>query len=157
MKKKLKPILALILTGGIAAAAGAGATWWGLGAKAASPKSADKSTEKPVIDATMQKYVSLEKVIVMLRRSNGETAPHYLAADLVFKTTEDKEKLIKSHLPMLRSEAVQALSAYSMEKAEAMTVSQFAVEIDRVLVARYARDRQIKPFSEVMIGKLIIE
>jgi flagellar protein FliL len=157
MKKKLKPILALILTGGIAAAAGAAATWWGLGAKAESHKRENKSAEKPEVDTTVQKYVSLEKVIVMLRRKNGETVPHYLAADLVFKTTEDKEKLIKSHLPMLRSEAVQALSAYSMEKAEAMTVGEFAVEIDRVLVARYVRDRQVKPFSEVMIGKLIIE
>ncbi|RJF96700.1 flagellar basal body protein [Noviherbaspirillum cavernae] len=152
MKNNLKLVLAFVLIIGIAAAAGAAATWWGM-----SPSPAGKAADKPAIDTRVHKYVSLDKVIVMLRRSAGETTPHYLAAELVFKTTEDKEKLTKSHLPMLRSEAVKALSNYSLEKAEAMTVTQLAVEIDRALVDRYARDRQSKPFSEVMIGKLIIE
>ncbi|RZI44218.1 flagellar basal body protein [Herbaspirillum sp. HC18] len=155
MNKMLKSVPLFVLIAGIAAGAGAGATWWSMAPAPAIAKSAPKPP--PPVDASEQRYVSAEKVLVMLRRNAGETTQHYLATDLVFKTTEDKEKLIKSHLPMLRSEAVKALSAYSMEKAERMTVSQLAVEVDRALGERYARERQPKPFSEVMIGKLIIE
>jgi flagellar FliL protein len=157
MKREIKFILFLLLAAGIAATAGAAAMWWGMKPAPAGGKTAEKQEAKPAVDTTVQRYVSLEKVIVMLRRNSGETTQHYVGVDLVFKTAEDKEKLVKSHLPMLRSEAVKALSAYTVEKVEGMTVGQLAVELDRVLVERYALDRQAKPFSEVMIGKLIIE
>ncbi len=152
-KQAIKLILAFLVIVGVAAAAGAGVTWWGMSAK-------DEKKEVPaekLADGSAQRYVSLEKVIVMLRRNSDDTAQHYLGADFVFKTSEDKEKLLKAHLPLLRSEAVKFLSGYTKDVAEAMTISQVAAEIDRALTARYTRDRQAKPFSEVMVGKLIIE
>jgi flagellar FliL protein len=154
--KKTKLIAAFLLVGVVTATAGGAAAWWSLREKPATPvATADsKKADDPKI---VRKYVTLEKVIVMLRRTPGESTTHYLAADLVFKTTDDKEKMTREHLPLLRSIAVRALSALPMEQAEQMTVDQFAVEIDQALSASYARDRREKPFSEVMIGKLIIE
>lgn len=152
--KKIKLIVAFLLVGGITAAAGGAVAWWNLKDKAATPASAKTKKVDPNI---VHKYVTLEKVVVMLHRDPGDGDPHYLAADLVFTTTEDKEKMTKEHLPLLRSIAVRALSVLSLEKTETMTVDQFAAEIDRALSASYARDQREKPFSEVMIGKLIIE
>ncbi|HTN67449.1 MAG TPA: flagellar basal body-associated FliL family protein [Burkholderiaceae bacterium] len=146
--------MAFLLVGGITAAAGGAAAWWGLQNKPATSASAVQKSDDP---KNARKYVTLEKVVVMLHRKPGDASAHYLAADLVFKTTESKEKVTKEHLPLLRSVAVRALSALPMEKAELMTVDQFAAEIDRALSASYARDQREKPFSEVMIGKLIIE
>jgi flagellar FliL protein len=75
---------------------------------------ADKPKEgKPV------KYVTLDKVIVMLRRLPGEAESHYLSTDLVLATEPAKEKETKENLPLLRSVAVRTLSAYTMAEAEA--------------------------------------
>ena len=150
--KKSKLIVILLLVGGITAAIAGGAVWWFL------QNNASATAGKKVVDKNVvHKYVTLEKLVVMLRRTPGESAAHYLAGDLVFKTTSDKEKITKEHLPLLRSVAVRALSSIDMTQAEQMTVDQFAAEIDRALSASYARDQREKPFSEVMVGKLIIE
>ncbi len=158
--RKTKLIMAFILVGSITAAAGGAAAWWSLQGKSATSAVTGKKGEEPRKSddpKIVRKYVTLEKVVVMLHRNPGDTSAHYLAADLVFKTTEGREKMTKEHLPLLRSVAVRALSALPMEKAELMSVDQFAAEIDRALSASYARDQREKPFSEVMIGKLIIE
>jgi flagellar FliL protein len=93
----------------------------------------------------------------MLRRSPGDTEAHYLSADLVLATTDDHERHAKEHLPLLRSIAVRALSGYTLPVASNMTVEQYADHLNKTFNASYARERTDKPFSEVMIGKLIIE
>jgi flagellar FliL protein len=166
--KNLKLILAVVLACVLCAASAGGAAWYFLrpGAKPAGavavPGTASHAESAPAaVQANAEhkdyKYITLDKVIVMLRRTPGEAVSHYLSADLVIATSEKKEKETKEHLPMLRSVAVQALSAYPMAKAEAMTVDQFAVEINRAFAASYAKDGKEQPFSSVMIGKLIIE
>lgn len=159
--KNIKLILAVVLACLLCAAAAAGAAWWYLRPAAvplaAIPGNAGHAAAPAHGDHKEYKYVTLDKVIVMLRRTPGEAVPHYLAADLVIATSEKQERETKDHLPMLRSVAVQALSAYPMAKAESMTVDQFAVEINRAFAASYARDGKERPFSTVMIGKLIIE
>jgi len=112
---------------------------------------------RPVADPQVYKYLSLEKVIVMLRSAPGEPMSHYLAVDLVFKAPHQHEKTTKEHLAMLRSVAVRALSEYTFEAASMMTIDQFTAGINRAFSESYARDLQEKPFTEVMIGKLIIE
>lgn len=112
---------------------------------------------RPIADNQSYKYISLEKIIVMLRGQPGEPMSHYLAIDLVFKAPLLQEKVIKEHLPMLRSIAVKALSEYTFENAGMMTIDQFTVGINRAYSESYAREQQEKPFVDVMIGKLIIE
>jgi flagellar FliL protein len=115
-------------------------------------KQADKPKEgKPV------KYVTLDKVIVMLRRGPNEAESHYLSTDLVLATEPDKEKETKENLPLLRSLAVRTLSSFTMAEASTMTVEKYAEQLNRSFNADYERTHTEKPFAEVMIGKLIIE
>jgi flagellar FliL protein len=57
----------------------------------------------------------------------------------------------------LRSVAVKALSSLPMAKASTMSIDQFSEELNKAFEDTYARDKREKPFSEVMIGKLIVE
>jgi len=173
MSSKIKIAAALLAVAVFMAAAGAAAAWFGLRARAGgvagAASAASASAPAPqaaaasqaaapvVVDTGPQKYVTLEKVIVMLRREPGETVTHYLAADLVFRTPEDKERTTRDHLPMLRSIAVKTLSTLSVDRAGTMSIDQYAAEINRAFAESYARERREKPFSEAMIGKLIIE
>jgi flagellar FliL protein len=163
--KNVKLILAIVLACLLCAAGAGGAAWWYLrpAAKPAAAVAGTASLASPAAapeahaEHKEYKYITLDKVIVMLRRTPGEAVSHYLSADLVIATSDKKEKETKEQLPMLRSVAVQALSAFPMAKAEAMTVDQFAAEINRAFAASYARDGKEQPFANVMIGKLIIE
>lgn len=138
----------------IAAAAAAGGAMWYL---SPTPVAAGGVAARPAPEPKLTKYVTLDKVIVMLRRAPTEQAAHYLSVDLVLATTAADEKAAKEHLPLLRSIAVSALSARTMAEASSMTVDQYASELNKVFDANYARENHVKPFSEVMVGKLIIE
>lgn len=155
MKQNMKLVTAFIIVAIFGGAIVGGVVWWTL-----QPKSAAAGTKAPakeVVDTKIYKFLTLEKVIVMLRRSAADPAPHYLATDLVIKVAHDKEAVAKEQLPLLRSIAVKALSAVPMDKAQFMTVDQFAGEVNRAFNDSYAREHREKPFSDVMIGKLIIE
>ena len=115
-----------------------------------------KQADKPK-DGKPVKYVTLDKVIVMLRRGPNEADTHYLSTDLVLATVPDKEKETKENLPLLRSLAVRTLSSYTMAEASSMTVEKYADELNHAFNVNYERAHTEKPFVEVMIGKLIIE
>jgi flagellar FliL protein len=156
---KTKTIIAIAGAVIIAAGAAGGAVWWFMpkpaaaaGAQAKAPAEAGKQKDgKPV------KYVTLEKVIVMLRRGPNEADTHYLSADLVLATDPKREKEAKENLPLLRSLAVRTLSSYTMAEASGMTVEKYAEQLNHSFNADYERTHTEKPFEEVMIGKLIIE
>lgn len=118
---------------------------------------AGTAASKPAPDKKQYKYISLEKVIVMLRGRTGEAPSHYLGVDLVFKTTLDKERDVKEQLPLLRSIAVKTLSGYGVEKASATTVEQLTSDLAIAYDETYVTTNREKPFSEVMIAKFIVE
>ena len=149
MKSKL--IIAIAAVAVLAAAAAGGAMWY------TSTTAGAAVAAKPAPETKLTKYVTLDKVIVMLRRAPAEQATHYLSVDLVLATTAEGEKATKEQLPLLRSIVVSALSARTMAEASGMTVDQYAAELNKVFNANYAKENHIKPFSEVMVGKLIIE
>ena len=148
---KAKLIIAIGAAVVVVAGAAGGAMWYMN--TSASPAVA----AKPVPETKLTKYVTLDKVIVMLRRAPAEQSTHYLSVDLVLATTAEGEKATKEQLPLLRSIVVSALSARTMAEASGMTVDQYAAELNKVFNANYAKENHIKPFSEVMVGKLIIE
>jgi flagellar FliL protein len=148
MKKKTMVVVA---ASSIVLLAGAGAASLYL-----KPTLAGQLKPESKIDARNDKYVTLDKVIVMLKRGDGDKSAHYLAVDLVFKTTADKEKEAREHFPLLRSIAVRALSNYTFDVAGAKSIDQVVADIDRAYGDSYPPGRP-KPFSEVMIGKLIVE
>ena len=148
---KAKLIIAVGVIAVVAAAAAGGAMWY------TSHDAPAGVAAKPAPETKLTKYVTLDKVIVMLRRAPAEQATHYLSVDLVLATTAADEKATKEQLPLLRSIVVSALSARTMAEASGMTVDQYAAELNKVFNANYAKENHIKPFSEVMVGKLIIE
>jgi flagellar FliL protein len=151
MNKKLVLIVAGMLL--VVAGAAGGAAWYFKG-KTAEPAKAAVEEKKP---GEPLKYLTIEKVIVMLRRQPGDTVPHYMSADLVISTTAKQEKDAKEALPMLRSVAVRALSALPMEKASMMTIDQFVEELNKAYDEAYTKEQRPRPFEQVMIGKLILE
>ncbi|MFT7772924.1 flagellar basal body protein [Roseateles sp.] len=159
MKQKFKLIAVIALVGLLAAGVAGGAVWWTLGARATqggeqAESAAPADDGKPAPD---YKYVTLEKVLVMMRSDEGASVPHYLAMDVVFKTLPEQEKRAKEHLPLLRTVAVKALSAYTLEGARTMTVPEFAEVLNKAYRDSYAAERREAPFAEALIGKLIIE
>lgn len=154
MNKKLVIAMVgvLLLGGGVAG----GAVWY-MGKQAAPADGKTVKHEEPKVETEPPKYITVDKVIVMLKRSEGEAVTHYLSADLVVATTAKQEKECKEHLPLLRSVAVKALSSLPMSKAATMSIDQFADELNKAFDETYAKDKRERPFSEVMIGKLILE
>jgi flagellar protein FliL len=152
MKKSLK-IIVFVLVGLLLVAGSGGGVWWWMQRKA---PTGDAAVAKPAFDKQEYKYLSLDKVIVMLH-GGMDAQSHYLAVDLVFKMVLEKERKVKEDLPLLRSIAVMALSKYPLEKASAMTVEQLAADINAAYVASYKHDNYEMPFVEAMISKLIIE
>eukprot|EP01034_Spumella_vulgaris_P041180 gene41180-50974_t len=128
-----------------------------MGKQAAGADGKTVKHEEPKVETEPPKYITVDKVIVMLKRSEGEAVTHYLSADLVVATTAKQEKECKEHLPLLRSVAVKALSSLPMSKAATMSIDQFADELNKAFDETYAKDKRERPFSEVMIGKLILE
>lgn len=144
-----------ILAAGIAAAliagGGGAAAWWTL-----RRAPANGAAEAPVTHEE-PKYISLEKVIVMLRREPTDAMSHYMAIDLVFKTGGKDEKTTREHLPLLRSIAVRALSTLHATQARSISVDSLAAQLAAAYAESYAAEGRARPFSDVMIGKLIVE
>ncbi|MFT7723730.1 MAG: flagellar basal body protein [Roseateles sp.] len=157
MKQKFKLIAVVALVGLLAAGAAGGAVWWVLGARAPHGGKAEAAAAEEPKPAPDYKYVTLEKVLVMVRGGEGDNTPHYMALDIVFKALPDQEKRTKEHLPLLRTVAVGALSAYTLEAAREMTVPQFGEALNKAYRDSYAAERRDAPFAEALIGKLIIE
>jgi flagellar FliL protein len=162
-----KKLIMIILGVALVCGGGAGAAVWFLAPPKADAAEADhhdegkkpkkKKKKESEEEAGPVKYLTVEKVIVMLRRSPNETVPHYLSADLVVTTPVKQEKEAKEHLPLLRSVAVRTLSALPMEKAQSMTIDEFAEALNKAFEEEYEKDEREQPFKEVMIGKLILE
>lgn len=157
MSPKMKTMITFALVALVGAGVAGGAVWWLSKRPAADAAGAAPVAEKAA-SKKGHKYLTLEKVIVMLRRNPGEAGtPHYLSTDLVISTAEETEKHAKEHLPLLRSIAVSSLSEYTLEKASEMTVAQLAEHLNHAFDEHYEHDKVEKPFSEVLIGKLIID
>jgi flagellar FliL protein len=158
MNTKVKLIGGFVLVAVLAAGAAGGAMWYLARPVAGHADVADsKPSPAPATGKKARKFLTLDKVIVMLRHAPGDTDTHYLSADLVIATTEEKEKLTKDHLPLMRSIAVSTLSGFAVDKAQSMTVEQYAEQINKAFNLSYEREQMEKPFTEVMVGKLIIE
>jgi flagellar FliL protein len=133
-------------------AAGAGAWWW-----LHSPLRARFEAKAAEPDTRAYKYVSLDKIIVMLRKPTGDATSHYIALDLVFKTPAESEEAMREQLPLLRSVAVRDLSGVTMEDINHFTIDELTRHINKAFGQSYPTNHAGKPFTEAMIGKLIVE
>ncbi len=159
MNKKVIIIFAAVAV--LAAGVAGGAVWYmskGGEEHAAEEKDAKKKTKKEEKKSELPpKYLTVDKVVVMLKHEPNDTVTHYLSADLVVATDAKREKETKENLPMLRSVAVKTLSNLPMASARVMTIDQFAGELNKAFDHEFEQEGREKPFDEVMIGKLIVE
>jgi len=155
MNKKI--VIALVAVAVLGAAVAGGAVWF-LSKGSDKPEAAAEGKKKEEKkDSKPAKYLTVDKVIIMLKHQPNDTASHYMSADLVVTTDEKHEKEAKEHLPLLRSIAVKTLSNLSMAEANQMTIDQYAAQLNKAFDAEYEHDGREKPFTEVLIGKLIVE
>jgi flagellar FliL protein len=155
--KNIKLILIVVVVAILAAAAAGGVVWWKLGQNHNQAHDVDAGKSKPAKSDVEYKYVTLDKVLVMLQGSGQGATQHYIVVDLVFKSTHEDDKRIKEHLPLLRTIAVKALSPLTSETARALTVIQLADRLNKAFKDSYAVEQQEPPFVEALIAKLIIE
>lgn len=132
----------------------AGGAWWWV-QKQSGTKAAPAPVAAPVLDARQAAYVTLEKVVVMLRSETGRN--HFVSADLVLRTDKPHEKEVKSALPMLKGVAVRTLSKVTAEQGRAMGIDEWSALLQRELMAAYEEHPDLRPFDGVMLSRLILE
>ena len=131
--------------------AGSGfAAWHFMGNKPATAQAAS-------VDTREYRYVSLDKVIVMLRAREGGPLSNYMAVDLVFKTPVKAESSVKQQLPRLRSLAVASLSELTLERASMLSIPELTDFLQKAYGEGFSRESREAPFAEVMVGRLVIE
>ena len=131
--------------------AGSGlAAWHFMGPPAGEPAA-------PVVNKREYRYVSLDKVIVMLRAREGGPLSNYMAVDLVFKTPVKAEVVTKQQLPKLRSVAVASLSELTLERASMLSIAELTDFLQQAYGESFERESRESPFTEVMVGRLVIE
>ncbi|WP_434634446.1 flagellar basal body-associated FliL family protein [Chromobacterium sp. CV08] len=142
-----RTLITAALVAVMVAGAGAGGWWYYQQSAQAAP-----ARPKPVD----YRFITLDKIIVMLRSEAGGD-PRYMAVDLVFRSSPEGEAKVKEQLPLLKSVAVRALSQLTRERANALGIDDYQQLLDRAYRANFAREARERPFSEVMVSKLIIE
>ncbi|GGY04655.1 flagellar basal body-associated protein FliL [Paludibacterium paludis] len=152
-----KSALLMVVLGLLIGAGAGGGAWYFMSYRNQDKAPAHAVREAPRVEGKEFRYVTLDKVIIMLRDDNGGPASHYLSTDLVFRTTEEGEKKVKEQLPYLRSLTVSTLSVLTTGRAGQLTVEQYRKVLGEAYAAAYARDAQERPFLDVMVGRLIIE
>ncbi|MDH1703645.1 flagellar basal body-associated FliL family protein [Comamonas terrigena] len=144
-------LLALVVILGVGVAAGG--WWWGQRAPVAVA-----AQTSPQLDVRQASYVTLDKIVVMLKTDQSlRTANTYMSLDLVLRTDKLHEKAAKAELPMLKGVAVRTLSQVAMEQAKAMSIDEWTELLTADLVAAYASHPDLRPFDKVMVSRLIIE
>lgn len=152
MGKKIGMVLALVVL--VLGVAG-GAWWWG---QRAPVSVAVAAVSTPQLDVRQASYVTLDKIVVMLK-SDPSLRMHntYMSLDLVLRTDKPHEKAAKAELPMLKGVAVRTLSQLTVEQARTMSIDEWTELLSADLVAAYASHPDLRPFDKVMVSRLIIE
>ena len=147
----------VVAAAALACAATAGGAWWWV--QQQTHQGAASQQAAPTIDMSQASYVTLDKVVVMLRsqEQGARTHNYYLAADLVLRTDKMHEKAVKAELPMLKGVAVQALSRMDVEQARSLGIEEWSALLQRELTAAYNDYPHLRLFDRVMVSRLIIE
>lgn len=130
--------------------------FWFLGQQKSS--SAIRAGEQLTLDVQQLSYVTLDKIVVMLK-TDSDLRRHnsYISVDLVLRTDKLHEKATRGDLPMLKGVAVRTLSQLSLEQAKTMGIDQWTELLHADLIAAYAANPDLRPFDKVMVSRLIIE
>lgn len=150
MNKSLGIIIAVAL---LVCAGAAGGAWWWVQQQSGAPTVQVAAK----LDASQPSYVTLDKIVVMLRPEPERTQNTYVSVDLVFRTDKAHTKEVQGELPMLKGVAVRTLSKLEVPQARAMTVEEWTTLLNRDLMAAYEQQQSLRAFDQVMVSRLIIE
>lgn len=133
----------------------AGGAWWWMQQQSA--VASVKSTPMAKLDASQPSYLTLDKIVVMLRPEPERSQNTYVSVDLVFRTDKVHAKEFKGELPMLKGVAVRTLSKLDVHQAKAMAIEEWTDLLSRDLIAAYEHQPSPRVFDQVMVSRLIIE
>ncbi|MFH5254422.1 flagellar basal body-associated FliL family protein [Burkholderia semiarida] len=138
--------VAVIALGGTGAAMLAMRTpFVGGGSPKAAPSTADAA-----------RYVSLDKLVVMLRSAEA-ARPRYMSIDLVFTASDEKaEKRVREQLPLLRALSYQALSEKTVADVMRMKPADFSILLNKTYEPTFG-SKDARPFADVLVAKVIVD
>ncbi|WP_459624910.1 flagellar basal body-associated FliL family protein [Burkholderia sp. 3C] len=159
MKRKLIVIgivLAAAIAAGVATAV-LGGIWSPGASRAKAPGTAAVSKAAAPAATIRPHYVTLERLIVMLRDRVPAAHPHYLSLDLVFGAADTKqEKRLREQQPMLRALAYRTLAGYDVDQVRQMPVDALAAKLKAGYLAAYGTTEAL-PFADVLISKMMVD
>lgn len=151
MNKSLGIIIGLVL---LVCVGAAGGVWWWVQQQGSAAPAAGSAVK---LDASKPSYLTLDKIVVMLRSEPERRHNTYASVDLVFRTDKAHTKEVQGELPMLKGVAVRALSKVDVAKAKAMTIEEWTDLLSNDLMAAYEQQPSRRAFDQVMLSRLIIE
>lgn len=150
MKKSIGAIIAAAVV--FCAAMAGGAFWW-----VQQHSGAAAVPAAPQMDGSQYSYVTLDKVVVMLRSESARAQNYYMSLDLVLRTDKPHEKSVQADLPMLKGVAVRALSKVEVMQAKAMSIEAWTELLSQEFMGAYEDRLPMRGFDQVMVSRLIIE
>ena len=154
MNKSVGIIIAVAV---LVCAGAAGGAWWWVQQQSGAAPAAQTVQAAAKLDASQPSYVTLDKIVVMLRPEPERTQNTYVSVDLVFRTDKAHTKEVKGELPMLKGVAVRTVSQLEVPQARAMTVDEWTTLLNRDLMAAYEQQQSLRAFDQVLVSRLIIE
>lgn len=148
-----KTLVAILLAVIVLLLAAGGAGFWWIQQQAGSKHS---EAVAPVEKKAPGRFISQEKIIVMLKSATPDSQA-YMSVDLVFRSSDELLPQAKEQLPFMKSIAVRALSNLSREQAASMTVDDFQLLLMQSYTETYRKEQLTRPFSDVLVSKLIVE
>ncbi|MEN3033218.1 hypothetical protein [Chromobacterium amazonense] len=104
------------------------------------------------------RYVPIDKIIVMLKRSDAEKGSfNYALVSLILKSTPDMEASTKNQLLNVQSVVLQALSIYTLDEIKMKSIKELTLIIEKALNDNYQKQNVAKPFTSVQLTKFIAE
>lgn len=150
MNKTIGMIIGVALL--VCAGAAIGAWWWVQQAAGGA-----KTAQAVKLDASQPSYLTLDKIVVMLRPEPDRVQNTYVSVDLVFRTDKVNAKEFKGELPMLKGVAVRSLSKLDVTQAKNMAIEEWTDLLSRDLMGAYEQQPNRRVFDQVMVSRLIIE
>ena len=152
MNKSVGILIGIVV---LVCAGAAGGAWWWVQQKGGTTPAASAAAVK--LDASQPSYLTLDKIVVMLRPEPDRAQNTYVSVDLVFRTDKAHAKEFKGELPMLKGVAVRTLSKLDVAQAKAMAIEEWTDLLNRDLMAAYEQQLSQRAFDQVMVSRLIIE
>lgn len=103
-----------------------------------------------------QKFIEVKNVVVTLQTTAHQQ--HYLQMDLAFATSDEEgQKEVNELSPVLRGTTVTLLSAMDYDALREMPMDTLRQKLLAAYTARFIKLQTEKPFTDVIISKMVYQ